>query len=303
MPAHWDQLPWERHEHGELRCERQRLAAAAGSAGVGLSRFRIPAGRRPMPQHAHVDEEEIVFVLAGSGLSWQDDSVHEIAAGDAIVHRPSTQAHTLVAGDDGLEALVFGSGSPTQLTTLPRAGVTWVGPRWLPADAPHPFAAEPPLGAPLPPPSPRPPTIVALAEIEPRVQREGRVQRTVRDLGRAAGSLRSGLVHVEVAAGGRSSVRHCHSLEEELFVVLGGAGTLLLGDAEHAVRAGSIVARPPGTGVAHSFAAGPGGLTLLAYGTREHGDLCWYPDSQKIAFRGLKVIARVQPLGYWDGEA
>jgi len=30
--------------------------------------------------------------------------------------------------------------------------------------------------------------------------------------------------------------------------------------------------------------------------------LCRYPDSQKIAFRGLKLIARVQPLDYWDGE-
>jgi uncharacterized cupin superfamily protein len=68
------------------------------------------------------------------------------------------------------------------------------------------------------------------------------------------------------------------------------------------VRPGAIVARPPATGVAHAFEAGAAGLVLLAYGTREPADTCWYPDSRKIAFRGLGVIARVEPLGYWDGE-
>ena len=45
---------------------------------------------------------------------------------------------------------------------------------------------------------------------------------------------------------------HCHSLEEEIFVVLEGDGHLLLweedGVEEHEVRAGSVVVRPAGTG-------------------------------------------------------
>jgi len=181
--------------------------------------------------------------------------------------------------------------------------VTWVGARWLPPDAPHPFAAEPPLGdGELPAVAPRPSTIVALAEIEPGLQDRGPVHRTRRDLGRAAGSQLAGLQHVTVPAGRRSSVRHCHSHDEELFVVLEGSATLLLGDERHAVRPGSIVARPPGTGVAHSFEAGDDGLVLLAYGTREPGDTCWYPDSRKISSRGLGIIYRVEPLEYWDGE-
>jgi uncharacterized cupin superfamily protein len=43
-------------------------------------------------------------------------------------------------------------------------------------------------------------------------------------------------------------------------------------------------------------------MTLLAYGTREPDDICWYPDSQKISFIGVDIIARVEPLDYWDGE-
>lgn len=302
MISHWDDVPWESHEHGELRCERRRLSSPRGGAGVTLSRYRIPPGARSMPQHVHVDEEELFFVLAGSGLSWQADAVHELHARDLVVQLADRDPHTLLASpDEALDVLAYASGSPTGLTHLPRAGVTWVGSRWLPQDAPHPFAAEPPAGE-LPAPTPRPPTIVALDDIEPSPQDRGPVHRTRRDLGRAAGSRRSGLVHITVTPGRRSSVRHCHSHEEELFVVLEGDGTLLLGDERHAVRPGSIVARPPGTGVAHSFEAGDAELVMLAYGTREPADTCWYPDSQKISFRGLRVIGRLEPLDYWDGE-
>ena len=128
------------------------------------------------------------------------------------------------------------------------------------------------------------------------------MHRTRRDIGRGAGSQLSGLQHVTVTPGRRSSVRHCHSHEHELFVVLSGGATLLLGDERFDVRPGSIVDRPPGTGVAHSFEAGDDGLVLLAYGTRDASDACWYPDSRKISSRGLGVIYRVETLDYWDGE-
>ena len=78
---------------------------------------------------------------------------------------------------------------------------------------------------------------------------------------------------------------------------------LVLDDAEETpVRPGHVVARPPGTGVAHLFRAGPIGLTLLAYGTREPNDICYYPRSNKIMFGGVGVIARLERLDYWDGE-
>jgi uncharacterized cupin superfamily protein len=302
MISHWDDVPWERQEHGELRFERRRLSRPLGGAGATLSRYRIAPGERSMPLHVHVDEEELFFVLAGTGLSWQGDAVHEVRTGDFIVHLADGAPHTLLgAGDEPLDVLAFASGSPTQLTLLPRAGVARVGARWIPQDAPHPFAAEPPAGE-LPALAPRPSTIVALDDVRSDLQERGRVHRTRRDLGRAAGSQLSGLQHVSVAPGRRSSVRHCHSHDHEMFVVLRGAGTLLLGDEHHAVRPGTVVTRPPGTGVAHSFEAGPDGIVLLAYGTRAPGDMCWYPDSQKVSFRALGVIGRLTPLTYWDGE-
>ena len=96
---------------------------------------------------------------------------------------------------------------------------------------------------------------------------------------------------------------HVHSAEEELFVVLEGDGTLeLWPDEVHPVRAGSVVARPPGTQVAHAFRGGENGLTLIAWGTREPNDICWYPRSKKLFWRGVGVIGRIEELDYWEGE-
>jgi len=84
--------------------------------------------------------------------------------------------------------------------------------------------------------------------------------------------------------------------------VLDGEGVLLLDEEETPVRPGHVVARPPATGVAHAFRAGDPGLTYLAYGTREPNDICYYPRSSKIFWRGVGLIARLEPLDYWDGE-
>ena len=109
--------------------------------------------------------------------------------------------------------------------------------------------------------------------------------------------------HLTIAPGAEGYPPHCHSAEEELLVVLGGEGVVRLGDAEHAVRAGSVIARPAGSGVAHSFAAGDGGLTVLAYGQRDPRDCVWYPRSRKLAIRAFGLRVRIEEsLEFWDGE-
>jgi uncharacterized cupin superfamily protein len=63
-----------------------------------------------------------------------------------------------------------------------------------------------------------------------------------------------------------------------------------------------VVSRPAGTRVSHAFRTGDGPMTYLAYGTREPNDLCYYPRSNKVFFRGLGVIVRLEQLEYGDGE-
>ncbi len=107
---------------------------------------------------------------------------------------------------------------------------------------------------------------------------------------------------------------HCHSEEEEIFVILEGEGTLHLWPSpsfaagtgtekeEIPIRPGHVIARPPGTRVSHWFRAGEDGLTMLIYGTRKPNDMAFYPRSNKIAWRGLGVIGRIEILDYDDGE-
>ena len=68
------------------------------------------------------------------------------------------------------------------------------------------------------------------------------------------------------------------------------------------VELGHIVARPPGSRIGHAFRAGENGLTMLIYGTRKPNDACYYPRSNKIFWRGLGVIGRIESLDYSDGE-
>ncbi|MFZ1155364.1 MAG: cupin domain-containing protein [Solirubrobacteraceae bacterium] len=285
---------------GHIKGVWRDLGRAAGSRTVGLQRIDIAAGCFSTPAHDHGADEEIFFVLNGEGLLWQDGETFEVQADDCIVHRPKRGPHTLRGGSDGLDVLVFGQRRDASLTALPRAGIAWSFPRWIElGESDHPFAREAAAGAPeCPQPTPeRPRNLVALADV-PAIF-DGRA----RQAGKAAGALATGLNHVKLAAGGQGAPAHCHSQEEELFVVLDGSGVLELwadgqSPEEHDLRAGDVVSRPAGTGVAHALRAGPGGLTYLAYGTREPNDMCFYPQSGRVSLRGLGIALRSPEIDY-----
>ncbi len=306
--THFDDAPARDYEVGHIRGRWTGLGNAAGSVGVGVRRIQVPAGGWSTPAHEHGREEELFYVLGGRGLSWQRDLTSEVATGDCILYAAGRGAHTLHALEP-LDVLAFGPRHQDEIPRFPRLGLSLVGNRAVESGPgsqrgiPIQFVREAEIGPPdLPDPGERPRTIVNFQAVAPQPWGRGRVAAERRDLGRTVGSVSTGLKHITVAPGRWGAPLHCHSVEEELFVVLGGEGMLVLGDEELPVRPGSVVARPPGTGVAHAFRAGEAGLTYLAYGTREAGDTCFYPRSGKIAFRGLGVIGRIERLDYWDGE-
>jgi uncharacterized cupin superfamily protein len=201
--------------------------------------------------------------------------------------------------------LAFGPRAESNITWLAHARVMRVGPRWLPAEHVEPYDAEAaagPLPAPDAPSTPRPVTILAIDEVPAAEYHRGRVRQKIRPIGSALGAETTGMRHVRIAPGAHGTPHHCHGAEEELFVVLGGTGEVRLGEDRHPVARGSVVARPPGTGVAHSFIAGEDGLELLGWGTREPNDIAYYPDSGKVFLCGVGVIGRLEPADYWDGE-
>jgi uncharacterized cupin superfamily protein len=290
---------------GHIKGVWRDLGREVGTRTVGLRRIEIAAGHFSTPAHEHGADEEIFFALSGSGLLWEDGKTCAVRGGDCIVHRPLRGAHTLRAADGGLDVLVFGQRLDPRLTALPRIGVAWSFPRWVElADGDPPFAREAAAGPPeCPPPlAERPRNVVALADAPPAFGGAARL------LSEAAGARATGLKHVTLPPGERGVPAHCHSEEEELFVVLDGGGTLQLwprggsseGLEEHSLRAGDVISRPAATGVAHALSAGEQGLTYLAYGTREPGDLCFYPETGRVSLRGLGIALRspeIEPLG------
>jgi uncharacterized cupin superfamily protein len=243
------------------------LAQAAGAIAVSVRRYELAAhDELSLPER---ETEDVLFVVSGG--------TNELRGGDCVVYPAPHETATLRAGDDGVTALLFAT----------------------PAQPPpfHTGTAEPPR------------TVnVANAESD----YEGELGRWVL-LARQAGAVHAGVNFGRLEAGNEGAPPHCHSADEELFVILEGGGTLELWPSpalvaggkereEHELRAGHIVSRPPSTAISHAFRAGHKGITFLAYGTRRANDVCYYPRSNKIFWRGLGLIARLEPLDYDDGE-
>lgn len=309
--THFDEAPTREYALGHLRNRWTMLGEAAGSETIGVRRIQIEPGGWSTPAHEHGRSEEIFYVLAGSGISWQRGRTAPIAAGDCIVYLARRGEHTVHAADEPLDVLAFGSRAFDEALRLPRLGISTLGGRAVesiagpPDGTPIQFVREGELGPPDLPPEPgtRPRTIVHLEDIEPDVVDRPRVARARRELGRAAGAQTSSLNWVRVAPGKLGHPQQCHSLEEKLFVILSGSGAMLLGDEELPIGPGHVIARPAGTGVAHTFRAGIGQeLTFLAYANRDPGDLCYFPRSGKVALPGLGLVARLEAVDYWEGE-
>jgi uncharacterized cupin superfamily protein len=297
--AHWDEVERVRREVGHLATWITDLGTAAGTVTAGVARWQVDPGKWSTPAHAELVEEEIFYVLEGSGLAWMDGETYEVGPGDCMVYLAAEEAHTNKAGPDGLDLLAFGMRFYHAGTLLPRAGTVRMDPAWLDvaADERHPWEREAAAGEPeAPAPSERRASIVNVADAQIYDFRNGV------DRGLSAVSERTGLSHMTLPAGNEGYPPHCHSAEEEIFVVLEGGGTVYLGDEEAPVRPGHVVGRPAGTGVPHSFRAGHEGLAYLAYSTRDPNDIAYQTRSNKVLFRGIKLIGRIERLDYWDGE-
>src|SRR6266550_4649570 len=121
-----DDVPSQRWDYGDIGAARRRLGAATGARRLGAALIEIDPGKRPTPPHSHADEDEAFLVLAGSGLSYQtsgpdDVRAYAIGVDDLLWHPANGDAHTLIAGDDGLTVLVVAEGSRTNITYLPRS--------------------------------------------------------------------------------------------------------------------------------------------------------------------------------------
>jgi len=124
------------------------------------------------------------------------------------------------------------------------------------------------------------------------------------EIGDYIGAEKLGYRLLKLDPGAASCPLHWHSAEEELFVVLAGAATLLTPRGEVALRAGDYVAFPTSPVGAHRVEnRGDAPCEILLIANTDADDVCYYPDSHKMLVERSGLIVRDHPLlDYFDGE-
>jgi uncharacterized cupin superfamily protein len=116
-----------------------------------------------------------------------------------------------------------------------------------------------------------------------------------------------------VPPGKQACPYHFHYAQEEVFIVLEGAGTLRVAGELIPIRSGDVISIPPGPAYPHHIlntSSAP--LKYLSLSTKETPEVCEYPDSGKymaytaadgpLLQRG-RMHRPETDLDYWDGEA
>lgn len=110
------------------------------------------------------------------------------------------------------------------------------------------------------------------------------IRGTMTDVGRTLSSRSIGLIIQTIAPGDRASRRHRHLFQEEILVVMGGAGVLHHDDSQVPCGPGDAFLYLPGDAAIHSFEnTGTAPLVIWAFGDRHPHEVCLYPD-QGVAF-------------------
>ena len=76
--THWDEVEGVRRERGHIAASWQSLTGAH-SITAGVQRISVEPGRWATPLHLEGSEEEIFYVLSGSGVSYQAEAATEQA--------------------------------------------------------------------------------------------------------------------------------------------------------------------------------------------------------------------------------
>ncbi|WP_116136744.1 cupin domain-containing protein [Trinickia diaoshuihuensis] len=134
-------------------------------------------------------------------------------------------------------------------------------------------------------------------------------------IGARIGAQKLGYNVTALAPGKRAFSFHNHRVNEEMFFVLQGTGEVRIGDAVHPIRAGDVIACPPGGAeTAHQIAnTGDVELKYLAVSTKMMPEIAEYPDSGKFGIlaefagapgerpRGFRFVSREsESASYWE---
>ena len=80
-----DELKLEHFENGDkFACDAVRVGSLLGAKDLGFSYDTVPPGKRSCPFHSHRAEEEMFFIVSGSGTLRYGNESRKLRAGDFI---------------------------------------------------------------------------------------------------------------------------------------------------------------------------------------------------------------------------
>jgi len=110
-------------------------------------------------------------------------------------------------------------------------------------------------------------------------------------LGKAAGSEKIYINIDRILPGSKSTKYHSHTKQEEFFLIFSGYGTLRIDGKEYLIKKGDFVAKPAGKDIAHQFInTGDEMLEILDIGTKEEGDIAYYPDENVYYLNDHEIV-------------
>jgi uncharacterized cupin superfamily protein len=102
---------------------RTGLARLAGLQRAQVTRGRMPPGKDSFAYHAHLLEEEWIYILSGRGIAEIDGQNHEVGPGDFMGFPPPAVAHLLRNPfADDLVYLMGGEALPLDVLDYPTLG-------------------------------------------------------------------------------------------------------------------------------------------------------------------------------------
>lgn len=124
----WSQAFRMRHPFNDASEMRMaRLGDRTGMRRVISNLIRIPPGKESWIPHAHSAEEEMAFILEGTGEVVLDGARHAIGPGDFLGFPTDGVVHSIVnTGTGPLTYLTVGERSAVEVADMPSIGKTAV---------------------------------------------------------------------------------------------------------------------------------------------------------------------------------
>lgn len=266
------------------------LGSDLGLVELGIHHETLAPGKRSSWPHAHLIEEEFVYVLEGTPDIWVNGKLHRAKANDIIFFPPNSNlAHAVYNNSkEDVVMIVIGEQNqkddkiyypehPARNEECKEGGYFW-------ADRPE---------------APEFTTHKNITEIEQKdaggPDEPLHYFLKVRDLGRTLGAQRVALHHATLMPGHRSGIPHCESTEEEFVYVLKGKIEAWIDGHRYEMNPGDSCALPAGTGKLHTF----------INETNEEAEYlmigqCWRDDNQCIYGINPELWEEDKPLHWKD---